>query len=80
MAGWGDLVLFELEWEQIANPRYRVSNPEIPRNNYAQYCHFDEGEISVARSTKIDAFDCGATCRDFSFVEMTSLRRVGMLK
>lgn len=35
---------------------------EIPRNTYTQYCHFDGGEISVVRSTKINAFDRGATC------------------
>jgi hypothetical protein len=30
----------------------------ISWNTYAQYCHSDGGGISVARSTKIDAFDC----------------------
>jgi hypothetical protein len=51
--------------------------------------HLDEGEISISRSTKIDAFDCGVcfanslslvSCGDASFVSMTSLRIVGMLK
>jgi|GEM_PF-2677155 len=36
--------------------------------------------ISVRISTKIENFDCGISCGDASFVSMTSLRIVGMLK
>jgi len=41
----------------------------------ATVCHFDEGEISARNSTKVGDSLNGATNGDFSFVEMTKMRR-----
>ena len=35
-------------------------------------CHFEEREIFTRSSTKIGDFRYGATCEDFSFLEMTN--------
>ncbi|WP_433834324.1 hypothetical protein [Flavobacterium anhuiense] len=53
------------------NTFYLQLKLEAIHSNCTQSCHFDAGEIFVAKSTKIDIL-CGATHGDFSFVEMTN--------
>ena len=57
--------------ECVKSVEFLISQRREDAKYFLKVCHFDGGEISARNSTKIGEILWGATCGDFSSVEMT---------